>query len=107
MRIYIAGKVSGEDIAQCTMKFGNAYQLIRLHGADAVNPLAVVNDWHITWQMAMKKCIKALMECDAVYALPCWKDSKGAQIELDLAQKLGIKIYYTRKSLENNLAPSA
>lgn len=63
-KIYIAGKVTGEPLAECTMKFGEAQKHIEALGFMAVNPLEVVNDFHTTWENAMKKCIKALMDCD-------------------------------------------
>jgi hypothetical protein len=42
----------------------------------------------------MKLCIKALMDCDAIVVLDDYKTSEGAKIELDLAKKLGIIIFY-------------
>lgn len=93
MKVYIAGRVSGEKISECTMKFGAAQKQIEAAGHEAVNPLAVVNDWHCTWQDAMRKCIAALTECDAIYPLPCALNSRGAQIELELARKLGINLF--------------
>lgn len=97
MKVYIAGRVSGEKIADCTMKFGEAQRLIEQQGHHAVNPLIVVNDWHATWPQAMRKCLAALMECDAIYPLPCAVNSRGARIELDLAKKLEIKLYKITK----------
>lgn len=97
MKIYIAGKVSGMRIDECTMKFGIAQKLIEAQGHEAVNPLQIVNDWHATWPNAMKKCLAALMECDAIYPLPCALDSRGAMIELDLARKLEIPLYKLAK----------
>ena len=98
--IYIAGKVTGEAVAQCTLKFGTAQKQLEDLGYKAVNPLAVVNDWHTTWENAMRKCIKALMECDAIYALPCSEQSHGASIELKLAASLNIPVYGSLKSFK-------
>ena len=91
-KIYIAGKVSGLPIAEVSMKFGSAQQELETKGFKAVNPLRVVNDWKATWEEAMKKCIRALTECDAVYLLPCYVDSPGAKFEIDIAHKLGIPV---------------
>lgn len=74
-KIYIAGKVTGTPIGDCTMKFGSAQKQLEALGFEAVNPLVVVNDWHCTWDHAMRLCIKALMDCDAMYILPCASDS--------------------------------
>ena len=75
------------------MKFGVAQQQVLLFGHEPINPLEVVNDWHTPWAAAMRKCITALMTADAVFALPCSHDSRGATIELELAEQLNIPIY--------------
>ena len=93
-KVYIAGKVSGEPIAQCTMKFGTAQKQIEALGLQAVNPLEVVGDWNASWETAMKMCLKALMDCHAVVVLDDWRDSEGANLELVLAKRLGILIFY-------------
>jgi hypothetical protein len=38
----------------------------------------------------MKICIQAMIYCDAVLLLDDWTQSKGATIESELAEKLGI-----------------
>lgn len=106
-KVYIAGKVSGELIADCTIKFGAAQKDIESLGYQVINPLAVVNDWHTPWQKAMKICIASLMSCDAIVLLPCWQDSTGAKIERQLAEDLDMPIYNYSKFglivLKNNL----
>lgn len=97
MKIYIAGKVSGEPIAECTMKFGAAQKEIEAKGHEAVNPLAVVNDWKATWETAMRKCLKTLMDCDAIYLLDDFIDSPGARFEKEIALRLGMPIYHEYK----------
>ena len=93
MIIYIVGKVTGTSLVECTHKFGTAHIVIKKQGHTAINPLAVVNNWKTSWQAAMRLCITALMTADAVYALPCSQDSKGAKLELQLAKQLGIPVY--------------
>ena len=100
MKIYIAGKISGEDRAACTMKFGTAQKAIEDLGQEAINPLEVVGDWNTTWENAMRKCIAAMMAADAVLFLPDTNDSKGAKIERSLALKLGIKRIYSFQELK-------
>lgn len=91
-KIYIAGKVTGLPIDEVTMKFGTAQKELENKGFFPVNPLEVVNDFKATWEAAMKKCIRALTECDAVYLLPCYTDSPGARFEIEIAHKLGIPV---------------
>ena len=93
-KIYIAGKVTGLPIESVLKKFATAQMEIEELNFKAVNPIAVVNDWQCEWHTAMKLCIKALMDCDAIVALDDWKDSEGANLELGLAKRLGIIIFY-------------
>lgn len=40
----------------------------------------------------MRVCITHLMECDAIYMLKDWKQSRGARLEHFIALKLGMRI---------------
>jgi hypothetical protein len=42
----------------------------------------------------MKEDIKALCDCDQIFMLSNWVDSKGAIIEHAIAMYLGIKVIY-------------
>ncbi len=42
----------------------------------------------------MKEDVKALCECDVIYMLSNWTDSKGAIIEHTIAMYLGLKVQY-------------
>lgn len=91
-KIYIAGKVSGESMAECIMKFGAVQKQIEAMGFIAVNPLETVGHWDISWEDAMKLCIVALMGCDGMVLLPDWQESTGAKIERQLAEDLCLTI---------------
>lgn len=93
-KIYIAGKVTGLPITECTMNFGLAQIAIEKLGHIAVNPLVVVNDWKCPWDLAMRKCIIALMDCDMILMLDNYTSSPGAKVELELAKALKIPIVY-------------
>lgn len=107
-KIYIAGKVTGEKIAECTMKFGNAQKQIEALGFEVVNPLALVNDWKAPWNEAMKKCITAIMHCDGALLLGDWMRSKGAKLEVEICDHLGIKTFNNINDLKewNNSQPT-
>lgn len=104
--IYIAGKVTGEDKLECAAKFSKAQKELNRYGFQVINPLEVVGNWNTPWETAMKLCIKTLMECDAVFLLPCAVNSKGAQIEVELAAKLGIPVSTQIASLRHFGRPS-
>lgn len=101
-RIYIAGKVTGEDRLECALKFETAKNELSAMGFEPVNPLEVVGTWDITWEEAMKKCLKALMDCHAIYMLPCCANSKGAKLEIKNALELKIPIIISKKWKNNS-----
>ena len=95
-KIYIAGKVTGEPKHSCALKFATAQKELEKRGFEVINPIEVVGDFNADWQTAMRKCIIALMDCDAICLLPDWIDSRGAKIEFELAAKLGLGVHYFR-----------
>jgi hypothetical protein len=93
-KIYIAGKVTGEPPHKTALKFALAKRQIEKLGHEAVNPIEVVGDWECPWDLAMRKCIVAMMACDMIFMLDDYKNSPGAKIELSLAEALGIHVLY-------------
>ena len=91
--IYIAGKVTGERIEACQIKFSTQEKALINLGYNAINPLRVVKDSATIWTDAMRLCIRELMTADALLALPCSEHSKGAQLEIKLCNKVGIPVY--------------
>ena len=92
-RVYIAGKVTGEPPKECREKFIKAEFLLKKRGFSVVNPTRLVSPTS-DWQNAMRICIKNLAECDAIYMLPDWKQSKGAKLEHAIAKATGLKVIY-------------
>jgi predicted secreted Zn-dependent protease len=89
-KVYIAGKVTGEPYEDCKAKFNRRAEILRKQGYEVINPVEIVSRT-ASWETAMKICIKALVNCDAYYMLPGWRDSRGAKIEYKLAQVLGLQ----------------
>ena len=79
-KVYIAGKVTGLPQQEVVDKFAKAQKDIEGMGFEVVNPIEVVSDFNAPWNEAMKMCVNALFECNAIVFLPCWTDSKGAQL---------------------------
>jgi nucleoside 2-deoxyribosyltransferase len=100
LKVYIAGLISnGGRIPLLVQKtnakvFDKAETRLRLAGYEPVNPLKLnpVGDGK-TWQEVMKIDLRAMLDCDAVYALDGWEYGKGSAIEVGLAQNLGMPIY--------------
>lgn len=91
-RVYIAGKVTGQNRIDCLQKFQAAENLIRTKGNyEIINPMKLVPEG-TSWKMAMKICLRALITCDTLYVLPDWHESNGARLEMDIAIALELEI---------------
>lgn len=104
-KIYIAGRVTGLPKNKVIKKFFEAQQELEKLGFEVINPIRVVNNWKTPWNTAMKQCIVALLDCDAVYMLSDWEKSKGAKVEYNIALSLQIPIYtdkYPQKHIQWN-----
>lgn len=89
MKIYIAGAITGDP--EYKKKFKDAEKDLRLRGHDVVSPI-----YHSgpTYKDYLIQGLAALSGCDAIYLLPDYTISPGAQLELRLATLLGIKVLY-------------
>ena len=92
MKIYISGKISGLLIDDVEIMFARYEKEIVARGHEAVNPLKIEHP-NNDWLDYMRADIKALMDCDAVFAMPNYKRSMGAMIEVKLARDLKIPVY--------------
>jgi hypothetical protein len=103
-KIYISGKISGFDLAY--IYFDYAERLLKQNYI-VINPFKIKNETAqflnsqnsklcqtIAWWLYMIKDIYYLLDCDNVYMLSNWKESKGAKIEHAIAKFLKKKIIY-------------
>ena len=90
MKVYISGKITGD--ADYIQKFKTAQNILESAGYEVFNP-AEQEDTGKSWTWYMRKDIAGLMECDAIFLLKDWKESKGARLEAYIASQLKIKIY--------------
>lgn len=99
-RIYISGKIGNLPLEVAKAKFDAVANIIRESGNRPMNPFdnGVVTPPEMSvedqWKAHMRADVIMLCESDRVYMLPCWKDSKGAKIEHDIAVSLGIPTEY-------------
>ena len=91
--VYLAGKITGLPKMDVKDKFDQmAHQLIAM-GYHVVEPIGVTDNSK-PWDDAIRYDIKKMLECDEVHLLPDWQQSKGAQLERDIAIRLGIQVVY-------------
>ena len=94
---YISGKITGLPIEEAEKKFFKAQQNIRerFPGAGFVNPMGIYLGENGSWEKYMEIDLEWLEKyANAIYMLDNYKDSKGANMELERAKELGYKIEY-------------
>lgn len=100
MKFYIAGPMSGHKDFNFPA-FDAAAASLRSEGHEVVNPADLsresfkrdsgrVRPWH----EYMRADIKQLVECDAIWLLRGWRESKGARLERHIASELGLVMGY-------------
>ena len=92
-KIYISGKISGIE-NEAPELFAKAEKELQANGFETVNPMTLNHQHDKSWHSYMKEDVKALCECDVIYMLSNWTDSKGAIIEHTIAMYLGLKVQY-------------
>lgn len=93
--IYISGKISGIE-NEAPKLFNDAENLLKEQGFEVVNPMTINHEHDKSWLSYMKEDVKAMMDCDSIYMLNNWKQSKGAKVERDIARQLGFTILYQK-----------
>lgn len=91
MRIYVAGPMTGLPDLNFPA-FHEAAAQLRAMGYEVVNPAEINIDPSAGWLECMRADIRELVTCDAVYLLPGWQGSRGARLERQIADGLGLGI---------------
>ncbi|WP_443738457.1 DUF4406 domain-containing protein [Treponema sp.] len=92
-RVYISGQITGLDEAEYKALFNKAADVLRQFGYEPVNPATLdetENTKNWSWHDYMKRDIKMMCDCDYIYLLPNWRNSKGAKFEYMVADLLNI-----------------
>jgi len=97
MKVYVSGKITGEDRDKCIYKFGYNSSKLRSQGHQVINPMEMLKSMaaqDFPYEDLMTVCFAALKTCDAIYMLEDWPDSNGARLEHSYALNKGKKIFY-------------
>ena len=90
MKIYISGPMTGLPDLNVPA-FNAAAAELRAKGLDVVNPAELNPNPATSWHERMLG-FKALCDCDTLVLLSGWKTSRGAQLELNIARALDMRI---------------
>lgn len=89
MKVYISGKITGLPYEEAVRKFKRAEEQVRSFGYEPVNPICNGIDIEAQWKEHMKVDIGTLLDCEAIYLLQDWSESRGARIERNIAEEMG------------------
>ena len=103
MKIYISGPITGMDNKNWEA-FYSMEDSLKSIGYEVVNPLVVSSKLesmiiYPSWIQYMIVDIRALLDCDAIYHLKGWEESKGAMIEARIAMRIGLKLFFDYESV--------
>lgn len=114
-KIYVAGPMTGYPEWNFPAFFEAEKQLIKL-GYEVLNPAhsdgttlelalesaGIPERPNHTWAWYMRRDLPHVLDCDALCVLPGWQESKGASLEVHVANAIGIPIYILK---DGNLIP--
>ncbi len=94
MRLYLAGPVTGY-VNWNQDKFHEAAEFLRQQGHTVWVPVDEIPTEY-SWHEAMRACIRNLLLQEGLALLDGWESSKGARLEVTIADHLGMPIYAWR-----------
>lgn len=92
-RVYLSGAMSGHPDHNFPA-FNDQAAKLRAAGYEVINPAELNPDTSMTWEECLRVDLRELCSCDAIALLPGWESSKGANLELHVAHRLGLKVMH-------------
>lgn len=90
-RIYIAGPMTGHALYNYPT-FMAAEAWLRDAGYDVINPARNGLPSDAPWPQHMRRDLALLLTCGRLALLPGWEASRGATLERDIAERLGMRV---------------
>ncbi len=91
-------------LPEVRQRFADAAALLDAIGFEAVNPLNNGLEAGAGWKEHMTADIRMLLDCDAIYMMDNWMESKGASIEYDIANRLNMDVWFESNIRRENQA---
>lgn len=89
--VYLSGPMSG--IADNNFPaFNDWASKLRAQGYDVVSPAEIQEAG--SWELCLRADLRELCTCDAIALMPGWENSKGANLELHVAHRLGMAVMH-------------
>ena len=94
-KTYVSGKITGLSKEECEFNFSQGTLEAQEFSKEVLNIYEVVPFVKgKTWKQYMSEDVLYLFECDSIYMLSNWGDSKGARLERAIAIEMGLDIIY-------------
>lgn len=91
MKLYLAGPMTGYPELNFPLFHREAARL-RAIGHEVINPAEINIDPAAGWAECMRADIQHLVTCEGIAMLPGWLKSRGASLELRIADALGMHV---------------
>lgn len=90
---YLSGPMTGlADLNKAA--FFEAEERLTTLGYRVANPARMQGPEDASWEWWMRCALTQLLTCQAIVMLPGWENSRGAKLELFIAEQLGIAVYF-------------
>lgn len=100
MKLYISGQITGLDYHEAFDAFERCESHLTAHGHEPINPMKSEGEVPgKKWAEYIAEDILILDECDGIFMLPNWRNSKGARLEHFFCELLGKQIFYAASEL--------
>lgn len=104
MKIYLSGPISGYDLEERKQAFENARKEIldfcerwdeKSGGHTEVEVFSPIHAYKegMTYAQIMRYDIEQLLTCDMICFMKGWRESKGCNVEEQVARACGIKVF--------------
>jgi hypothetical protein len=90
---YVAGKVTDLPYGEVFAKFKLKQAELEAEGYFVLNPCDFIAETE-DWDKAMRIAVMLLASSGTIALIPDWRDSKGARLEFELSQPLGLSVIH-------------
>lgn len=91
MKVYLSGPMSGIPDNNFPA-FHEWAARLRAQGYDVVSPAEIQEAE--TWELCLRADLREMCNCEAIALMPGWENSKGANLELHVAHRLGMQVIH-------------
>lgn len=95
MKIYVSGPMTGVKDHNYPL-FNTVAGYLRKYGYEVLNPAELPepgNPGSQPWSWYLRRDLQEMLNCDAIVLLPNWRNSQGAQLECDVASRVGMSLF--------------